>query len=587
MSAGGGAELTAGQAVVEVLKAEGVRCVFGLPGGHVIDIYDALYDAPEIRHVMVRHEHAAACMAAGYAQLTGELAVCLVTAGPGATNLLTGIAEASVGALPVIVLAGRGSTATAHRGASQEIATDQMFAPVTKWAVRVDRADLLPDVLRQAFAIARNGKPGPVLIDIPRDLLSQQVTLAGYQPAGPPARVAADPASVDAAAGALLGARRPVIIAGGGAVASGAFAELRALAELLGAPVLTSLAGRGSLPDDHPLAAGGLGAHRNPVSARLLAEADVVLGLGTRFEEMETNWRPGFVPAPKACYIQVDIDPAEIGRGVPAQLGVVGDIRRVLGQLAGVLRGQVAGTAAGAASDPAGLDSHPRARAIADGIASLEKSIDQAAGSGQVPIHPLRVIRAVRTLFPRNTTVAIDVGCLAQHMAGAFPFFRVFEPRSLIVPSSFYGMGFAAAALPAARIAYPDRPAVGFVGDGSFQMVLSVLPAAAEQRLPVTWCVLNDDAFGSIWDIQELRFNRRIIDTEFSLQPDFAKIAEACGCYGRRVEDPAEVDAAIAEAMAANERGIPAVLDFAVARERLRQTREHYTYYPDPGEHVL
>lgn len=575
--------MTAGQAVVEVLKAEGIRCVFGLPGGHVIDIYDALYDTPQIQHVLVRHEHAAACMAAGYAQLTGEPAVCLVTAGPGVTNLLTGIAEASMGALPVIILAGRGPTATAHRGASQEIATEKVFAPVTKWSVRVDRADLLPDVLRQAFAIARGGKPGPVLIDIPRDLLSQQIMLASYTPAGPPARVAAEPGRIEAAAAVLAGAARPIIVAGGGTVASGAFAELRELAELLAVPVLTSLAGRGSIPDDHPLSAGGLGAHRNPVSARLLAEADVVLGLGTRFEEMETNWRPGFIPAPGACYIQVDIDPAEIGRGVPAQLGVVGDIRLVLGQLLGVLRGQVADPEAG----PEGLPGHPRALAIASGVADLEKAIDEVAGSGQVPIHPLRVIRAVRALFPRHTTVAIDVGCLAQHIGGAFPFFRVFGPRSLIVPSSFYGMGFAAAALPVARLVYPDRPAVGFVGDGSFQMVMNVLPAAAEHRLPVTWCVLNDGALGSIWDIQELRLDRRIMATEFSLQPDFAAIAAACGCFGRRVEDPAEVDAAIAEAMAANERGIPAVLDFAVARERLRQTREHYTYYPDPGADVL
>ncbi len=183
----------------------------------------------------------------------------------------------------------------------------------------------------------------------------------------------------------------------------------------------------------------------------------------------------------------------------------------------------------------------------------------------------------MRSAFPEHATVAVDVGCIAQHMAGGFPF----------VPSSFYGMGFAAAALPAARVVYPDRPAVGFVGDGSFQMVMNVLPVAVEHRLPVTWCVLNDGALGSIWDIQEYRLDRRIIGTEFAVQPDFGRIAEACGCFGRRVDDPAEVDAAIAEALDANSRGVPVVLDFSVARERLRQTREHYTYYPDPGDEVL
>lgn len=191
------------------------------------------------------------------------------------------------------------------------------------------------------------------------------------------------------------------------------------------------------------------------------------------------------------------------------------------------------------------------------------------------------MIRAIRETFPRETTVAIDVGCITQHIAGGTPFFRVFEPRSLIVPSSFYGMGFAAAGLPTARLVYPDRPAVGFVGDGSFQMVMNVLPVAAEYHLPVTWCVFNDGALGSIRDIQQYRFGERILATEFAVQPDFAKIAEACGCHGERVEDPAEVDEALARALDANGRGLPAVLDFVVARERMLQTLEHYAFYPE------
>jgi acetolactate synthase-1/2/3 large subunit len=195
-------------------------------------------------------------------------------------------------------------------------------------------------------------------------------------------------------------------------------------------------------------------------------------------------------------------------------------------------------------------------------------------------MHPLRPIRAARAALPRDAIAAIDVGCLAQHMAGAMPYFEVYEPRSLIVPSSFYGMGFAAAALPAARLVHPDRPAVGFVGDGSFQMVLHVLPVAAEHGLGVTWIVLDDRALGSIRDIQEHRLGGRVIATEFEVQPDFAAIARACGCHGQRVEDPGEVDGALARALAANERGVPAVLDVAVARERLRGTLEHYGFYP-------
>lgn len=219
-------------------------------------------------------------------------------------------------------------------------------------------------------------------------------------------------------------------------------------------------------------------------------------------------------------------------------------------------------------------------RALAAEMSRLQDAVDRLAASTQVPIHPLRAIRAVREAFPRETIVATDVGCLAQHIAGATPYFQVYGPRSTIVPSSFYGMGFAAAALPAARLVHPDRPAVGFVGDGSFQLMMNILPVAAEYRLGVTWCILNDGALGSIRDIQQCRFANRILATEFGLQPDFAALARACGCHGERIEDPLGLDAAIGRARAANRDGIPAVLDVAVARERMLGSLEHYAFYP-------
>jgi acetolactate synthase I/II/III large subunit len=564
----------AGRAVVKALEAEGVSVVFGLPGGHVLEIYDGLYDSRAISYIAVRHEQSAANMAAAYAQLTGSPAVTLCTAGPGATNLVTGIAEAFLGALPVVAINGRGPTDTSHRGAAQEVASDRVFAPIAKWTVRVDRASVLLDAIRQGFSIARNGKPGPVVIDIPRDLLSEEIAVRPYAPAGPPARPKPDDDAVASAATALGAAVRPVIVAGGGTLAAGAWAELRTLAELTASPVLTSLAGRGSIPDDHPLSAGGLGAQRNRISKRLLAEADVVLNLGCRFEEMETNWLPSHVPAEGAVHIQVDIDGAEIGRSIPAQIGVVGDIRCVLQELLERL-GSNAGAIDG---DPL---QHPRIASLRREMEQLELDLDAMAASDSTPLHPLRVIRAVRAAFPRETTVAIDVGCITQHIAGGTPFFKVYEPRSLIVPSSYYGMGFASSALPVAKLVYPDRPAVGFVGDGSFQMcVVNVLPVAVEHGLPVTWCVMNDQALGSIWDIQRYRYGGRILGTEFSYQPSFAAIAEACGCYGERIEAASAVDGALERALEANARGVPAVLDFAVARVRLPQTAEHYAFYP-------
>ncbi len=559
--------LNAGRALVELLRAEGVKFIFGMPGGHTLPIYDALYASPDIRHILVRHEQVAASLAAGYAQLTGEPGVCCVTAGPGATNLVSGIAEAYVGATPLVVLAGRGPTHSAHKGCSQEIAQEQVFRPITKHAVRVDRADTLIDIVRQAFSIARSGKPGPVLVDIPRDLLVQDVRFDAYVPSNRPSRVRADPAGLRAAAAALATAARPLIVAGGGAIASGAWDELRALAERLQSPVATSLAGRGSLPEDHALAVGGLGHHRNRLTQELLPGADVVLGLGCRFEDQETNWQPDYLPGPDACYIQVDIDPAEIGRSVKPRIGLVGDIKAVVSDLLALLNEP------GTTAPPPAAE---RLAHLAAAKAALHAKTEAFANSAQVPIHPVRILRAAREVFPRDSTVAIDVGVLAQGMGGAYPNFPVLEPRSTIVPSSFYGMGYSAAALPAARLAHPDRPAIGFVGDGSFQMVMNVLPMAAEFHLPVTWCVLNDGALGSIWDGQRAGFGGRVIATTFEVVPDFARIAEACQCHGERVTDPLQVAPALQRALAANRRGKPAVIDFIVARERLPASVEFF-----------
>jgi acetolactate synthase-1/2/3 large subunit len=551
--------ISCGQAIVEMLKAEGVKYVFGMPGGHTIGIYDALYDTPSIKHVLVRHEQIAASMAAAYAQLTGEPGICCTTAGPGATNLITGITEAFVGALPIVIFAGRGPSRTAHKGASQEIDQVQMFRPITKWAVRVDRPDLFPEVVRHAFTVARSGKPGPVLIDMPQDVLAQQIEFGPYVPVGRPGRPRGDEQLIRKAAELLSGAKRPLIISGGGAVASGAADAVRGLAEALSIPVLTTLSGRSILPDDHDLAAGGIGHHRTDVGKKLLPEADVVLGVGARFEQQETNWRPTYLPDPAARYIQIDLDPTEIGRSVVPEVGIVGDARLVVSEILDLVT--QAGASAPRGSTWVGEMQEVRAAVMAEA--------DEMAASAQVPLHPLRVLRGIREAFPRESTIGIDVGVLAQGMGGAFPYFNVYEPRSVITPSSFYGMGYVSAGLPAAALARPGLPAVGLCGDGSFQMVMNVLPMAAEIKAGVTWCVLNDQALGSIWDIQRQAFNGRYLGTEFEVQPDFAKIAEACGCYGERVEKPDDIEGALQRAMEHNRRGIPAVLDFIVAKERL------------------
>ena len=565
-------DMLAGHAIVEVLKAENVKAVFGLPGGHVLGIYDALYDTPSIKNYLVRHEFTAAAMAAAYFQLTGELAVCLVTAGPGATNLLTAVTEAYVGSVPMVILAGRGATDTVFRGASQEVDTNLIFGPVTKLALRVDRADLLVPALRQAFQAARSGKPGPAIIDIPRDLLTHKVNFSVYIPVGLPARISTQDDTLKALAAALHTAKNPIINAGGGCVGSDAGALVTTPAEQLAIPVLTSLSGRGIIADDHPLSAGGMGAHRNALSKCLFAEADVVLGLGTRFEEMETNWRPGFVPSPGACYIQVDIDPTELGRSIPANIGIVGDIRTVIEALLPRI--------ADVALPRGSFLTHPRTLNIKDNLGKIEaeySEMPKTLPSGL--LHPLNVIRRARAIFPREATTAFDVGCLAQHMAGGKAVFPVYQQRSVVSPSSFYGMGYVASGVLAGPIARPDKPALCFVGDGSFQMVLPILPVATHYKLGVTWCVLNDGALGSIRDIQEFGMKNRVIDTDFAYQPDFAAIAAGCGCLGVTVRHENEIDTALQAALEANRRGQAAVLDVHVSRERLQGTFDHYLFY--------
>lgn len=559
--------MSAGQTVVDVLKAEGVKFVFGMPGGHTIGIYDALYGQQQISHILVRHEQHAASMAAGYAQLTGEPGVCCVTAGPGATNLVTSVAEAYVGALPMVIIAGRGATRNAHRGASQEIDQVKIFAAITKWGVRVDRPDLIVESLRQAFTIARSGKPGPVLIDIPQDVLAAQIDVADYRPVGKPAAVGGDSERIKAAAAALVSAKKPLIVAGGGAIAAEASAEVRQLAEALGSPVITTLAGRGILPDDHELAAGGIGHHRQDVTKFLLPNADVVIGIGARFEQQETNWKPDYLPAPAATYVQIDIDPNEIGRSVVAAIGITGDARLVLRELLLEIKAKSKGPRT---ASKEWLEELSLRRA------QLEAERETMASSDARPIHPIRIFDRIRRAFPRNATVAIDVGVLAQGMGGAFPYFKVYEPRATIVPSSFYGMGFSASAFPVARLVYPDRPAVCFVGDGSFQVVMNILPVAAELKLGVTWCIFNDHALGSIRDIQVQAFNQRFIATDFFLDLDYAGLAAASGCHGERITDPDGIEAALQRAAAANAAGKPAVLDFIVAKERLKGSVEFF-----------
>jgi len=426
----------------------------------------------------------------------------------------------------------------------------------------VDRADLLVRVMRQAFVVAQSGKPGPVVVDIPIDLQDQEVLFEDYRPVGKPPIPRATALAVREIADRLEVSERPVIVAGGGAIMADAAPEIRRFAEMMAIPVLTTLSGRGSFPDDHVLAAGGLGVHRNPVSKDLLQAADFVLGLGCRFEEMETNWCPGFLPPTDSCYVQVDTDPAELGRSVVPTIGVVSDARLLLVDLIAQIEERQIPDLSQA------LDSVQRVRDLTKNKLQLDEEIEPWLSSDEVPLNPVRVIGQIREVFGRDATAAIDIGLTTQGFGGAFPYFKTYRPRSMIVPTSFYAMGFASSALPVAKLVHPEYPAVGLCGDGTFQMIMGVLPTAAELALPVTWCIFDNGGYGSLKNLQESWLEGRLTATSFGTQPDFARIAEACGCYGERVTDPEQIGPALRRALDVNEGGKPAVLDFWVAEKK-------------------
>jgi acetolactate synthase-1/2/3 large subunit len=550
-----------GSALIKSLEMEGVDVVFGLPGGAILPVYDPIIDSP-IRHILVRHEQGAGHMAEGYAQATGRPGVAMVTSGPGATNIVTPLADAYMDSIPMVVITGQVPTAAIGTDAFQEVDIVGITRGITKHNELVTEAADIPRVIREAFHIATTGRPGPVLVDIPKDIVDptnprsamewywpDAVDLPGYHP-----QVEGDAALVEAAARLILQSERPVIYAGGGILKARAAGALRALAELLDIPVVTTLMARGALPDDHPLCLGMPGMHGNYTAVTSMQEADLLIALGSRFDDRVTGKLSGF--APDAKIVHVDIDPAEIGKVRRPDVGITGDCRLVIEEMIVALK------ALGAP------DAQPDRSAWKSTISGWQETYPltyEQSEPGEL-LKPQYVLETLRDNTPEDTIVASGVG---QHQMFASQYWTFRHPYTWINSGGAGTMGFAVPAAIGAKVGRPDRMVWAVDGDGCFQMTAQELVTAAAERIPVKIAILNNAYLGMVRQWQEMFYEERYSEVYLSPDlPDYKMWAEAMGCVGMRVESPEEVLPAIEKANSVDDR--PVVIDFRTdAREKV------------------
>ena len=531
--------MTGAQAVLECLKREGVDVVFGLPGGVLLPLYDAIYNS-EIRHILVRHEQGAAHMADGYARATGKVGVCIATSGPGATNLVTGIATAYMDSVPMVAITGQVNTFLIGKDAFQEADITGITLPITKHNYLLRSAKDIPRVFREAFYIARSGRPGPVLIDLPRDVTVEEmefnwpeVNLAGYHPS-----VKAHEMQIKKAAKALMEAERPVIYAGGGVKLADAHRELFDLSVKLSVPVTTTLMGIGCFPEDHPLSLGMLGMHGTKYANYTIQESDLILAVGARFDDRVTGKVSSF--APRAKIIHVDVDPAEIGKNVRVDIPLVGDAKNAL---AGLIK-----------------EVQPKPRSAWNDKVDLWKSDYPLK---YVPdmniIKPQYVIEKLCELAP-DAIITTEVG---QNQMWAAQFFVHKDPRKFISSGGLGTMGYGFPAAIGAKMGMPDCEVIDIAGDGSFLMNSQELATAVVNDIPVKVAIINNGCLGMVRQWQELFFGKRYSATILGrTSPDFVKLAEAYGAVGLRATKPAEVEPVIRAALASDR---PTLMDFIVS----------------------
>ena len=547
-------KINGAQSLVNALEAAGVEVMFGIPGGAILPAYDPIFDS-KIRHILVRHEQGAGHAATGYAQATGRVGVCIATSGPGATNLVTPLADAQMDSVPIVAITGQVPSAAIGTDAFQEADIRGVTMPVTKHNYLItDPADI-PRAIAEAFHIASTGRPGAVLVDIAKDALQKETTfnypksvsLAGYNPVVEPKSEA-----ISDAAALIAQSKKPVLYVGGGVIKADAAKELMQLAEITGAPVVTTLMARGAFPDSHKQHLGMPGMHGTVAAVTALQKADLLITLGARFDDRVTGKLSTF--APNAKIIHADIDPAEIGKNRHADVAVVGDLKNVLRALVPATKVALAKSAP---------DLTPWLNEVYGWRSKFPLGYDKPSDGS---VSPQYVIERIGKISGPDTIFAAGVG---QHQMWASQFIGYEKPRTWLNSGGLGTMGYAVPAAMGAKVGAPDTTVWAIDGDGCFQMTNQELVTCALNNIPIKVAVINNESLGMVRQWQTLFYNQRYSNTDLHSKriPDFKLLAEAMGCVGLRCERPEDVDKTIEAAMAINDR--PVVVDFNVHRDAM------------------
>jgi acetolactate synthase-1/2/3 large subunit len=548
--------LTGAQSLVRSLESVGAEVVFGIPGGAILPAYDPLFDSQKLRHILVRHEQGGGHAAEGYAQATGKVGVCMATSGPGATNLVTPIADAYMDSVPLVAITGQVPSAAIGTDAFQEADIVGITMPITKHNFLVQSVDDIPRTIAEAFHLASTGRPGPVLVDLPKDVLQAQGTFAwppqldlpGYHPTTRP-----HAKQIREAAKLIATAKRPVLYVGGGVLKARAAAELRILAELTGIPVVTTLMARGAFPDSHPQHLGMPGMHGTVAAVTSLQKSDLLICLGARFDDRVTGKLESF--APHAAVIHADIDPAEIGKNRMADVPIVGDCRETIADLVVAVKEQYEG---GTRTDLTGWW-----KALDSWRSTYPLGYEEPADGSLAPQH---VITRIGQIAGPDALYVSGVG---QHQMWASQFISYEHPYTWLNSGGAGTMGYSVPAAMGAKVGRPDATVWAIDGDGCFQMTNQELVTCAIEGIPIKVAVINNGNLGMVRQWQTLFYEGRYSNTRLQSTriPDFVKLAEAMGCVGLRCDNKGDVDATIEKAMAVDD--VPVVVDFVVGEDAM------------------